>query len=203
MSFFVGVQIWSFLFESDSNHPPLFQFSSLSGIEIGILSIGDSNPSSGCWILSTLSEVFALGKYISKTLNSMISKHIRSVLVSSKSIKDQPWFNNHYFEKKLVIPLRSESKIRVGKYLRYFHEYLVIFSLPQDIFGRTIVIPKNSSSKILIRLSKSFINFFWIFLLIFFRIKILILKDIVKHLRYFCEYLSKSISPRDLSRKVL
>ena len=95
MPFFVGVQIWSFLFESDSNHPPLFQFSSLSRIEIGILSIGDSNPSSGCWILSTLSEVLALGiKYISKTLNSMISKHIRSVLVSSKSIKDQPWFNN-------------------------------------------------------------------------------------------------------------
>ena len=37
---------------------------------------------------------FAMGiKYISETLNSMISKHIKSVLVSSKSISDQSWFN--------------------------------------------------------------------------------------------------------------
>ena len=30
-----------------------------------------------------------------------------------------------------------------------------------------------------------------------------ILKDLVKHLEYFREYLSKSISPRDFSRKQL
>ena len=107
MPFFVGVQIWSILFEgdsnlrqSDSNHPPLFQFFSLSRIEIRILSIGDSNPSSGCWISSTLSEVFALGiKYIFETLNNMISKHIRSVLVSLKSIRNQPWFNIGYISR--------------------------------------------------------------------------------------------------------
>ena len=38
---------------------------------------------------------FALGlNTFLKTLNSLISKHIKSVLVSSKSIRDQPWFNN-------------------------------------------------------------------------------------------------------------
>ena len=60
--------------------------------------LGDSDPSIGYGILSPLSEVFVLGsKYTSETLNSLISKHIMSVLVSSKSIRDQPWFNNLLF----------------------------------------------------------------------------------------------------------
>ena len=40
---------------------------------------------------------FAMGiKYIFETLNSMISKHKMSVLISSKSIRDQPCFNKDH-----------------------------------------------------------------------------------------------------------
>ena len=46
-------------------------------------------------------------KYISETLNGMISKHIKSVLVSSKSIRDQPWFNREVFWE-----IESHSKAR-------------------------------------------------------------------------------------------
>ena len=76
--------------QKDSNPSSLFQFSSLSEIEIRILFIWDSNPSPECWIFSTLSEVFALEVrfiFISETLGNLIRNNNTSVLVLSKSNK--------------------------------------------------------------------------------------------------------------------
>ena len=55
------------------------------------------NPSIGYGILSPLSEAFALcSKYNFETLNNLISKYRKSILVSSKSIRDQLWFNSQH-----------------------------------------------------------------------------------------------------------
>ena len=83
-------------------------------IKIQILELGDSDPSIGYWISGFLSEAFALGsKYIFETFNSFISKHIKSVLVSSKSMRDQPWFNN--------LPLFDDDKTLNQKNTFWFH----------------------------------------------------------------------------------
>ena len=54
-------------FIGDSNLLARANFLELFGIKIWILSLWDSNLSTGCWLFSTLSEAFVLGvRFISK-----------------------------------------------------------------------------------------------------------------------------------------
>ena len=86
-----GIQIHSL---RDSN--PLFWIPVLQlfEIRIRIYPLGDLTPTFKFCIflfclLGFISFALALNTFL-KTLNSLISKHIKSVLISSKSIRDQP-----------------------------------------------------------------------------------------------------------------
>ena len=100
-------QLWAQRFESFyEGFKSFFSifFACILHLRIQILEFEDSNLSTEYWILGALSEVFALRfKCTSEILNNLISKHIKSILVSSKSMRDQPWFNIMALEEPKVI----------------------------------------------------------------------------------------------------
>ena len=56
--------------------------------------------------------------YKSKTLNSLISKHIKSIFVSSKSMRYQPWFDQLWFNN---LPFFDDDKTLNQKSRFWFH----------------------------------------------------------------------------------
>ena len=87
---------------------------------------------SSSWMLNTFM----------KTLNSLISKHIKRVLVLSKSIRDQPWFNTlisdyhrwmiSKLSKSLYFPLSiltiQTSSLNLKNPNLKHHSFLIFFS---------------------------------------------------------------------------
>ena len=85
------------------------------------------------------------------------------------------------------------------KHFEYFHECLSRSISPRDFSRKLLLLSrirhrkKNLIIKTIIDFESNFIN----------KIMIFLLKDFIKYFEYFHEYLMKSISPQDFSRKLL